>query len=75
MRRNGAGIDQGICITSYAGQCRTVDQVVVCRMALPGKAGTQPIAGPGFTLNMLCKNDRAGGIRTHDSQNIVHRFP
>jgi hypothetical protein len=26
MRRNGAGIDQGICITSYAGQCRTVDQ-------------------------------------------------
>jgi integrase len=44
MRRNGAGIDQGICITSYVGQCRTVDQVVVCRMALPGKAGTQLIA-------------------------------
>jgi hypothetical protein len=29
MRRNGARIDQGICITSHASQCRTVDQVVV----------------------------------------------
>jgi hypothetical protein len=29
MRRNGARIDQGVCITSYASQCRTVDQVVV----------------------------------------------
>ncbi len=28
MRRDGARIDQGICITSHAGQCRTVDQVV-----------------------------------------------
>jgi hypothetical protein len=29
MRRNGARIDQGVCITSQASQCRTVDQVVV----------------------------------------------
>jgi len=29
MRRNGARIDQGICVTSHASQCRTVDQVVV----------------------------------------------
>jgi hypothetical protein len=29
MRRDGAQIDQGICITSHASQCRTVDQVVV----------------------------------------------
>jgi hypothetical protein len=29
MRREGARIDQGVCITSYASQCRTVDQVVV----------------------------------------------
>jgi hypothetical protein len=29
MRRDGARIDQGACITSYASQCRTVDQVVV----------------------------------------------
>jgi hypothetical protein len=28
MRRDGARIDQGICITSHASQCRTVDQVV-----------------------------------------------
>ena len=28
MRRNGARIDQGVCITSHASQCRTVDQVV-----------------------------------------------
>jgi hypothetical protein len=28
MRRDGARIDQGVCITSYASQCRTVDQVV-----------------------------------------------
>jgi hypothetical protein len=29
MRRTGARIDQGICITSHASQCRTVDQVIV----------------------------------------------
>jgi hypothetical protein len=29
MRLNGARIDQGVCITSHASQCRTVDQVVV----------------------------------------------
>jgi hypothetical protein len=29
MRRDGARIDQGVCVTSYASQCRTVDQVVV----------------------------------------------
>jgi hypothetical protein len=29
MRRDGARIDQGVCITSQASQCRTVDQVVV----------------------------------------------
>ena len=28
MRRDGARIDQGICITSHASQRRTVDQVV-----------------------------------------------
>ena len=34
MRRDGARIPQGICITSHASQCRTVDQVV----ALPDSA-------------------------------------
>jgi hypothetical protein len=34
MRRNGARIDQGVCVTSHASQCRTVDQVV----ALPNGA-------------------------------------
>jgi hypothetical protein len=29
MRRNGARIDQGVCITSHASQCHTLDQVVV----------------------------------------------
>ena len=29
MRRHGARIDQGVCITSHASQCRRVDQVVV----------------------------------------------
>jgi hypothetical protein len=29
IRRNGARIDQGVCITSHASQCRTIDQVVV----------------------------------------------
>jgi hypothetical protein len=29
MRREGARIDQGVCITFHASQCRTVDQVVV----------------------------------------------
>ena len=34
MRRDGARIDQGVCMTSHASQCRTVDQVV----ALPDGA-------------------------------------
>jgi AAA domain len=34
MCRDGARIDQGVCITSHASQCRTVDQVV----ALPDGA-------------------------------------
>ncbi|MBV8969306.1 MAG: hypothetical protein JO331_09625 [Verrucomicrobia bacterium] len=29
MHRDGARIDQGVCITSHASQCRTVDQVIV----------------------------------------------
>jgi len=29
MHRDGARIDQGVCITSHASQCRMVDQVVV----------------------------------------------
>jgi hypothetical protein len=29
MRRDGARTDQGVCITTHASQCRTVDQVVV----------------------------------------------
>ena len=29
VRRDGARINQGVCITSHASQCRTVDQVVV----------------------------------------------
>jgi hypothetical protein len=29
MRRRGARIDQGVCVTSYASQCRTVDEVVM----------------------------------------------
>jgi len=37
MRRDGARIDQGVCITSHASQCRTVDQVVV----LPDGAGAK----------------------------------
>jgi hypothetical protein len=41
MRRDGARIDQGVCITSHASQCRTVDQVVAfCRTALTRRAGT-----------------------------------
>jgi hypothetical protein len=37
MRRNGARIDQGVCITSHASQCRTVDQVVVLTDAADAK--------------------------------------
>ena len=29
MRRDGARIDQGVCITSHASECHTVNQVVV----------------------------------------------
>jgi hypothetical protein len=38
MRRNGARIDQGVCITSHASQCHTVDQVVVLPDGADAKA-------------------------------------
>jgi conjugative relaxase-like TrwC/TraI family protein len=38
MCRNGARIDQGVCITSHASQCRTVDQVVVLPDGADAKA-------------------------------------
>jgi hypothetical protein len=38
MFRNGARIDQGVCITSHASQCRTVDQVVVLPDGADAKA-------------------------------------
>jgi ATP-dependent exoDNAse (exonuclease V) alpha subunit len=38
MRRDGARIDQGVCITSHASQCRTVDQVVVLPDGADAKA-------------------------------------
>ena len=38
MRREGARIDQGICITSHASQCRTVDQVVMLPDGADAKA-------------------------------------
>ena len=38
MRRDGARIDQGICITSQASQCRTVDQVVMLPDGADAKA-------------------------------------
>jgi conjugative relaxase-like TrwC/TraI family protein len=37
MRRDGARIDQGVCITSHASQSRTVDQVVVLPDGADGK--------------------------------------
>jgi hypothetical protein len=46
MRRNGARIDQGVCITSHASQCRTVDQVVVLADGADAKAWyVRPITG------------------------------
>jgi ATP-dependent exoDNAse (exonuclease V) alpha subunit len=38
MRRDGARIDQGVCITSHASQCRTVDHVVVLADGADAKA-------------------------------------
>jgi hypothetical protein len=46
MRRDGSRIDQGVCITSHASQCRTVDQVVV----LPDDADAK--GGPRIQANM-----------------------
>src|ERR1700676_1137162 len=37
MRRDGARIDQGVCITSQASQCRTVDQVVALLAGVEAK--------------------------------------
>src|SRR5260370_26354670 len=38
MRRDGTRIDQGVCISSYASQCCTVDQVVVLLDGSDGKS-------------------------------------
>ena len=38
VRRDGAGVDQGICITSHASQCRTVDHVVMLPDGADAKA-------------------------------------
>jgi hypothetical protein len=56
MLRDGARIDQGVCITSYASQCRTVDQVVV----LPDGADAK-----GWYVS-LSRARKAMHVYTHD---------
>jgi hypothetical protein len=59
MRRDGARIDQGVCITSHASQCRTVDQVVV----LPDGADAKGwyVSFPGSERD-ACLHARQGGF-------------
>ena len=45
MRRDGARIDQGVCLTSHGSQCRTVDQVVMLPDGSDAKAWYVSLCG------------------------------
>ena len=63
MHRNGALIDQGVCITSHASQSRTVDQVVVLPDGADAKA---------WYVSLSRARD-AMHVYTHDRQSCVNR--
>jgi len=59
MRRNGARIDQGICITSHASQCRTVDQVVVLPDGADAKAWYVSLSRARDAMHVFTRNKAA----------------
>jgi hypothetical protein len=56
MRRDGARIDQGVCITSHASQCRTVDQVVVLRDGADAKGWYVSLSRARDAMHVYTRN-------------------
>jgi hypothetical protein len=56
MRRDGARIDQGVCITSHASQCRTVDQVVVLPDGADAKAWYVSLSRARESMHVYTRN-------------------
>jgi hypothetical protein len=59
MRRNGARIDQGVCITSHASQCRTVDQVVVLPDGADAKSWYVSLSRARDAIHVYTRNKAA----------------
>jgi ATP-dependent exoDNAse (exonuclease V) alpha subunit len=59
MRRNGARIDQGICITSHASQCRTVDQVIVLPDGADAKGWYVSLSRARDTMHVFTRDKAA----------------
>jgi hypothetical protein len=59
MRRNGARIDQGVCITSHASQCRTVDQVVVLPDGVDAKGWYVSLSRARDAMHVYTRNKAA----------------
>ena len=59
MRRDGARIDQGVCITSHASQCRTVDQVVALPDGADAKAWYVSLSRARAAMHVYTRNKTA----------------
>jgi ATP-dependent exoDNAse (exonuclease V) alpha subunit len=59
MRRDGARIDQAVCITSHASQCRTVDQVVVLPDGADAKGWYVSLSRARDSMHVYTRNKAA----------------
>ena len=59
MRRDGARIDQGVCITSHASQCRTVDQVVALPDGADAKGWYVSLSRARIAMHVYTRNKTA----------------
>ena len=65
MRRDGARIDQGVCITSHASQCRTVDQVVGLPDGADAKGWYVSLSRARDSMHVYTRNKLATNRRVH----------
>ena len=59
MRRDGARSDQGVCITSHASQCRTVDQVVALPDGADAKGWYVSLSQARAAMHVFTRNKAA----------------
>jgi ATP-dependent exoDNAse (exonuclease V) alpha subunit len=57
MRRDGARIDQGICMTSHASQCRTVDQVVMLPDGADAKGWYVSLSRARYAMHVYTRDE------------------